>query len=129
MIPMSDAVTAYVALGSNLGDRHAFLDQAIALLRLQPGIMVRSVSSYHETDPVGCPSGQGKYLNAAAHLDTTLDPHRLLRILLGIEAQLGRVRAERYGPRTVDLDLLLYGTEILDEPAGETPLDAENVIE
>jgi 2-amino-4-hydroxy-6-hydroxymethyldihydropteridine diphosphokinase len=106
---MSDAVTAYIALGSNLGDRRAMLDEAIASLRLQPGIEVTRVSSYHETDPVGGPAGQGKYLNAAAELHTSLSPIQLLRTLQAIETQLGRVRAERFGPRTIDLDVLLFG--------------------
>ncbi|MBM3994306.1 MAG: 2-amino-4-hydroxy-6-hydroxymethyldihydropteridine diphosphokinase [Planctomycetes bacterium] len=106
-------VTAYIALGSNLGNRRATLDEAIARLRLQPGIDVIRVSSYHETDPVGGPPGQEKYLNAAAELQTTLSARKLLAVLLAIETQLGRVRAERFGPRTIDLDLLLYGTDIV----------------
>ncbi len=109
---MPDVVTAYIALGSNLGDRRAMLDGALARLRLQPGVEVICVSSYHETEPVG-PAGQGKYLNAAAELRTTLDAKQILGMLQAIEKQLGRVRAERFGPRTLDLDLLLYGTEIV----------------
>jgi 2-amino-4-hydroxy-6-hydroxymethyldihydropteridine diphosphokinase len=119
---MPDSVTAYVALGSNLGDRRASLDQAIALLRLQPGVVVQAVSSYHETAPVGGPPGQGSYLNAAAQVQTTLEASKLLHVLLGIEKQLGRVRAERYGPRTLDLDLLLYGTQILHVQAADGEL-------
>jgi 3-oxoacyl-[acyl-carrier protein] reductase len=111
---MPDPVTAYLALGSNLGDRQAFLDQAIARLRLQPGVEVMRVSTYHETDPVGGPAGQGRYLNAVAEVRTSLEPLKLMRVLLAVEAQLGRVRAERFGPRTIDLDLLLYGTQALD---------------
>ncbi len=111
---MPEHVTAFLALGSNLGDRQAFLDAAIARLRLQPGIEVDRVSSYHETDPVGGPAGQGRYLNAAAQIRTSLEPIKLLRVLLAVETQLGRVRAERFGPRTIDLDLLLYGTQVLD---------------
>src|SRR5262245_11997037 len=110
---MPDAVTAYIALGSNLGDRRALLDEAIESLRLQPGVEVVTVSSYHETDPVGGPAGQGKYLNAAADLRTTLGAKQLLGVLQAIETQLGRVRAERFGPRTIDLDLLLYGAEVI----------------
>jgi 2-amino-4-hydroxy-6-hydroxymethyldihydropteridine diphosphokinase len=111
---MSDAVAAYIALGSNLGDRRALLDEAVGMLRLQPGIEVAGVSTYHETDPVGGPAGQGKYLNAAARLNTTLTARQLLGVLQAIETQLGRVRAERFGPRTIDLDLLLYGLEVVD---------------
>src|SRR6516165_6138462 len=111
---MPDPVAAYIALGSNLGDRRALLDEAIARMRLQPGIEVISVSSHHETEPVGGPAGQGKYLNAVAHLRTTLTALPLLHALQAVETQLGRVRAERFGPRTIDLDLLLYGLEIVD---------------
>src|SRR5271154_5184952 len=110
---MPDFVCAYVALGSNLGDRQAFLDAAVARLRLQPGIEVERVSSYHETDPVGGPAGQGRYLNAVAQIRTSLEPMTLLRVLLAVETQLGRERAERFGPRNIDLDLLLYGTQVL----------------
>jgi 3-oxoacyl-[acyl-carrier protein] reductase len=111
---MPDPVAAYIALGSNLGDRRALLDEAIARLRLQPGIEVISVSSHHETEPVGGPAEQGKYLNAAAQLRTTLTALQLLHVLQAVETQLGRVRTERFGPRTIDLDLLLYGSEILE---------------
>ena len=104
---------ATIALGSNLGDRRAFLDEAMARLRLQPGVEVVSVSTYHETTPVGGPVGQGAYLNAVAMVRTSLNPLQLLRVLQGLENQLGRVRAERFGSRTIDLDLLLYGAEIV----------------
>lgn len=100
--------TAYIALGSNLGDRRDNLDRALAVLRQRSDVTVERVSSYHETDPVGGPPDQGRYLNAAAALRTDLPPHELLAVLLDIEQQLGRVRAERFGPRTLDLDLLLY---------------------
>jgi 2-amino-4-hydroxy-6-hydroxymethyldihydropteridine diphosphokinase len=102
-------VTAYIALGSNLGDRRAFLDGAVAALQARPGLRVGPVSSYHETDPVGGPSGQGKYLNAALAVETELTAEQLLGVLQGIEQQFGRVRTEKDGPRTLDLDLLLYG--------------------
>lgn len=112
---MAEPVTAYIALGSNLGDRRASLDQAITYLKQQAGIEVLAVSAYHETDPVGGPSGQGKYLNAVAQLRTTLEPMALLKALLAAEAQMGRVRAERFGPRTIDLDVLLYGLRVHQE--------------
>ncbi len=114
-------VTAYIALGSNLGDRRIYLGQALALLRAQPGISVGKVSRYHETAPVGGPAGQGNFLNAAAQLQTDLPPVPLLQVLLQVEQQLGRVRRERDGPRTIDLDLLLYGDVILDEPGLSVP--------
>lgn len=106
-------VTAFVALGSNLGYRRQTLDRALERLRQQPGVSVVRVSAYHETDPVGGPLGQGRYLNAVAELRTDLDPRSLLRLLLTIEAEQGRVRHERFGPRTLDLDLLLYGSDTL----------------
>src|SRR5215831_14393260 len=107
--------TAYLALGSNLGDRRANLDRAVEMLRATPGVAVRKVSSYHETEPVGGPPGQEMYLNAAAELQTELPPKALLAALLEIEAKLGRVRGERFGPRTIDLDLLLYGEQASDD--------------
>ena len=107
---------ALIGLGSNLGDRAGHLRGALALLEKAPGVVVRAVSSFHETRPEGGPAGQGDYLNAAAALETTLSPGALLRVMLGIESQLGRTREVRFGPRTIDLDLLLFGDRILDEP-------------
>jgi 3-oxoacyl-[acyl-carrier protein] reductase len=110
------AATAYIALGSNLGDRRAYLDRALADLRGRPCVEVTRVSSVYETAPVGGPAGQGPYLNAAAELRTTLAPVALLQILLDVESGLGRVRAERDGPRTIDLDLLMYDDVVRDDP-------------
>lgn len=115
------STTAYIALGSNLGDRRATLDQALEALRRRPGIRVGPVSTYHETAPVGGPPGQEAYLNAAAELHTDLPPDELLRVLLHIEQDLGRVRRERFGPRTLDLDLLLYGDHVLTQPGLTLP--------
>ena len=109
-------VTAFIALGSNLGDRRATLEQALQSLRNHPAITVAAVSSFRETEPVGGPPGQGPYLNAAAELRTTLPPQELLRVLLEVENCMGRVRAERWGPRTIDLDLLLYGDIVCAAP-------------
>ena len=106
-------VIAYIGLGSNLGDRRALLDQALELLRIQPGITVERASSYRETEPVGGPPGQERYLNAVAELRTDLAAGPLLRVLLAIEQQLGRTRGERWGPRLIDLDVLLYGAEVI----------------
>jgi 3-oxoacyl-[acyl-carrier protein] reductase len=106
--------TAYVALGSNLGDRRGHLERAVELL-VQRGVSVEQISSYHETAPVGGPAGQGNYLNAAARIATSLDPPALLQLLLDIESELGRVRSEKNAPRTVDLDLLLYGDSVIEE--------------
>jgi 2-amino-4-hydroxy-6-hydroxymethyldihydropteridine diphosphokinase len=115
-------VTAYIGLGSNLGDREALLDRALELLRAQAGVRVERVSSYYETQPVGGPAGQENYLNAVAELDTDLSAVALLQALLAIEQQLGRVRVEHWGPRTIDLDLLLYGTEVVDVHEGDIDL-------
>jgi 3-oxoacyl-[acyl-carrier protein] reductase len=108
------AVIAYVALGSNLGDRQAQLERALALLQLQPGVHVGRVSSFCETEPVGGPVGQDRYLNAVTEVRTDLTAAELLQVLLGIEGQLGRVRGERWGPRLIDLDLLLYGIDVFE---------------
>ncbi len=112
---------AYVGLGANLGDRSAMLRAALEQLAAEPGVSLVAVSSVRETDPVG-PVDQPRFLNAAAALDTELSPRELLDRLLGIERRLGRTReGPRFGPRTIDLDLLLYGEEWLDEPGLELP--------
>jgi len=105
---------AYLGLGSNLGDREAMLRAAIAALDATPGVRVTAVSSLYETPPWG-PVPQGPYLNACVALDTTLSPRELLRLCLAIERDHGRERAVRWGPRTLDIDLLLYGDETIDE--------------
>src|SRR5438105_3610460 len=107
---------AYIALGSNLGDRQRNLEEALRLIGLVPGIRVVRVSSVHETDPVGGPPGQGKYLNAAAELETSLTPEALLFALHQVEEQLGRLRTVPNAPRTIDLDLLLYGDLVRHTP-------------
>src|SRR6266536_3895457 len=98
---------AHVALGSNLGDRMATLDAAVRALDADPMTHVMAVSSVYETEPAGGPE-QGLYLNAVAVLETDRDPHELLDLLMTTEERLGRVRGERWGPRTADLDLILY---------------------
>ncbi len=105
-------ITAYIALGSNLGDRGDYLERALAALRQTEGVEVMRVSPWYETRPVGGPPGQGAYLNAVAELRTEREPNDLLDVLLAIEQHLGRVRQERDGPRTIDLDLLLYGDRV-----------------
>jgi 2-amino-4-hydroxy-6-hydroxymethyldihydropteridine diphosphokinase len=114
-------VRAYVGLGANLGDREAALRGALDLLRAAPGVEVAAVSAYRETDPVGY-ADQPRFLNAAAAVDTTLSAHDLLQLLLLIERHLGRTRAgPRFGPRTIDLDLLLHGDAVVDEPGLTVP--------
>jgi 2-amino-4-hydroxy-6-hydroxymethyldihydropteridine diphosphokinase len=112
--------TAFVGIGSNLGDRETNLRRAVELLSEEEGIEVAAVSEIRETEPVG-PVAQGPFLNGAVQIETTLHPRELLDRLLSIEESLGRVRLERFGPRTIDLDLLLYGDETVDEPGLTVP--------
>ncbi len=102
---------AYIALGANLGDRLANLRHAARTLAAMPDVTVEAASALYETAPVGGPEGQGAYLNAALRIRTTLAPAALLRALLSIESDVKRVRDVRWAPRTLDLDLLLYGAE------------------
>jgi 2-amino-4-hydroxy-6-hydroxymethyldihydropteridine diphosphokinase len=114
-------VRAYVALGSNLGDREAAIRAALAALAAVPGVEVVAVSSLRETDPVGF-LDQPRFLNGAAAVETTLAPAELLRTLLEVERSLGRTReGPPRGPRTIDLDLLLYGDRVVDEPGLALP--------
>jgi 2-amino-4-hydroxy-6-hydroxymethyldihydropteridine diphosphokinase len=107
---------AYVGLGANLGRREDTLGRAIELLRQVEGVDVVAVSQLRETEPVGVVE-QPRFLNGAVALETTLSARELLDVLLGIERVLGRTRdGTRWGPRTVDLDLLLYDEEVVDEP-------------
>ena len=101
---------AALGLGSNVGDRRAHLRAAVAGL---PGVV--AVSRFIETEPVGGPP-QGPYLNAAVVIETDLDPRQLLQLAHDLEDAAGRERAERWGPRTLDVDILLYGDRIVDEP-------------
>ena len=108
-------VRCFIGLGSNLGDRQRHIEDAVERLRNVPGVAVVRVSSLIETTPVGGPP-QGNYLNGVVEIETTLWPRKLLKRLQEIENALGRVRAERWGPRTIDLDILLCGDEIVREP-------------
>ena len=112
---------AHLGLGGNLGDRRATLDAAIRRLRAEPGLRVVAVSGYHETDPIGGPAGQPRYLNAAAAVETDRTPDELLAFLNRVENEFGRVRTVKDGPRTLDLDLLLYDDLILDTPTLTVP--------
>jgi len=113
---------AFVGLGSNLGERNAMLDRAVAALRQLPGTEVRAVSTLRDTEPVGI-GDQPRFLNGAVELETNLDPQSLLDALLGIERALGRDRrgVPPGGPRTIDLDLLLYEAEQIAQPGLELP--------
>ena len=112
---------AYVGLGANLGDRGGTLVRAIELLEERDGIDVVATSSFLETDPVGY-LDQPRFLNAAVAIETELSPEELLAVLLEVERELGRTReGPRFGPRTIDLDLLLVDGVTLDEPGLTVP--------
>jgi len=112
---------AYIAMGSNLGDRRATIQAALDRLREAPGIHDVRPSALHETQPVGGPPGQPLYLNGAARLETTLEPEPLLDLLLDVERKLGRHRRERWGPRTIELDLLLFEDRVVRTPKLTVP--------
>jgi len=105
-------VTAYIGLGSNMGDREEGLNHAVELLGKTEGIEVTAVSSYYNTAPVGYIE-QPDFLNAAAEIKTALPPNGLLQVCMSIEKELKRERVMRWGPRTIDLDILLYGDRII----------------
>ncbi len=112
---------AYVGLGANLGDRESSIRRALDLLDAEEGISVVAVSSLRETEPWGY-EDQPAYLNGACSIETVLGPQELLERLLGIERALGRRRdGPRFGPRAIDLDLLLYGAEIVELPELTVP--------
>lgn len=110
----------FVGMGSNLGDRFGTLNAAIDQLRLSPAVDTVEVSSVYESDPVGLVD-QPLFLNLVAGLETRLSPETLLDVLLGLERDFGRVREVRWGPRTLDLDLLVYEGESRSTPALELP--------
>ena len=114
-MPADRTTTAYVALGANLGDRRGNILAALGRLRAIGGVRVTKVSSLLENPAIGGPADSPAFLNAAAEIETTLPARRLLDELLDIERQLGRERREKWGPRVIDLDLLLYGDEVVDE--------------
>jgi 2-amino-4-hydroxy-6-hydroxymethyldihydropteridine diphosphokinase len=112
---------AFVGLGANLGERERTLRAAVDALAAEDGIEVVAISTLRDTDPVGV-GDQPRYLNGVAELETTLTARELLEALLAVEQQFGRVRVPgEHGPRTLDLDLLLYGDEELSEPGLTVP--------
>ena len=119
---MSDTVHAAIGIGSNIGDRRGTIESAVQQLDAAPGVTVTAVSTIIETAPVGS-ADQGPFLNAAVLVTTTLTPRGVLETCLRIEATHGRRRAAgtRWGPRTLDLDLLLFGPAIIDEPGLVVP--------
>jgi 2-amino-4-hydroxy-6-hydroxymethyldihydropteridine diphosphokinase len=112
---------AYVGLGANLGDRERTLHAAVDALAGEAGVEVVAVSTLRETEPVGV-GDQPRFVNGAAELETSLAARELLDRLLAVEQRFGRVRFPgEHGPRTLDLDLLLYGDEVIDEPELHVP--------
>lgn len=110
----------YIGFGSNLGDREGQLTDALNLLAGTEGITLQAVSSFYETEPVGF-TDQDQFLNAVAVLETTLAAEEVLKVCLAVEQQLHRVRTIRWGPRTVDIDMLLYGDSIIETPSLTLP--------
>jgi 2-amino-4-hydroxy-6-hydroxymethyldihydropteridine diphosphokinase len=117
--PSADATSSYLALGANLGDRLELLREAVRLLAETDGVEVVRSSRVFETEPVGPP--QPAYLNAVVEVRTTLDPRGLLEVAQAVENALGRVRAERWGPRSIDIDILTFDDRTVDEPDLEIP--------
>ena len=120
--PRKESTIAYIGLGANLGEREATIAEALRRVDEDQRTSVLRSTAPIETEPVGYVD-QPPFLNAAARLATTRSPQELLALLLQVERELGRVRGEgpRYGPRTIDLDLLLYGDEAIEEPGLEVP--------
>lgn len=116
-----DFVCAYVALGSNLGDRALYLEKAIQRLGLTPDLTIHLVSTFLENSAVGGPPDSPPFLNAVVEIATSLTPRELLDRLLEIERDLGRRRHEKWGPRNIDLDLILYGDQVIHEDGLTVP--------
>lgn len=110
----------YIGIGSNLGNRKKNIKKAIGYLKEIKNIRLDKVSRIYETEPLGGPK-QKKFLNAAARVKTTLKPAEFLRILKDIEKKLGRKKTVRYGPRSIDLDILLYGNEMINKKNLKVP--------
>jgi 2-amino-4-hydroxy-6-hydroxymethyldihydropteridine diphosphokinase len=108
-------VRAYLGIGSNLGERVQYLQMAVDGLGATDGVEVIAVSRVYETDPVGGPE-QPDYLNAVVAVDTTLAPRQLLEVAQRLEGEAQRVRKERWGPRTLDVDILLFGDDEVEKP-------------
>jgi 2-amino-4-hydroxy-6-hydroxymethyldihydropteridine diphosphokinase len=115
-MPTNRKHDVYLALGSNVGYREKTITAALNALEATREVEIVKVSSLYETTPVGGPEEQPKFMNAAAHVRTTLTPQRLLAVCTQIEDLLGRTREVHWGPRTIDLDILFYDQQVLAEP-------------
>jgi 2-amino-4-hydroxy-6-hydroxymethyldihydropteridine diphosphokinase len=128
---MNETSTAYLGLGSNLGEREEYLREAIRQLSENPQIEIAAVSSFYETAPVGY-TDQPDFINVVVKVKTTLSPQKLLEICLSTEKKIGRVRTIRWGPRVIDIDILLYNDLKVDEKDLQIPhprmLEREFVI-
>jgi len=111
---------AFIAMGSNLGNRNYYIKKALAYLQNSVSVLIQTTSTLIETSPCGGPP-QGKYLNGVVKILTSLSPQDLLKLLQHIELKLGRKRGVVNGPRTIDLDILLYGNENINEPNLQIP--------
>ena len=120
-MPSTLPVRAYIALGANLADRERSIRKALRMLAEDPGIAVMKVSSLFDNPSVGGPPGAPRFLNAAAEIESTLPATELLNRLLAVERRLGRTRQTKWDPRIIDLDLLLYGDEVIDLPGLKVP--------
>ncbi|MEK7849480.1 MAG: 2-amino-4-hydroxy-6-hydroxymethyldihydropteridine diphosphokinase [Candidatus Omnitrophota bacterium] len=115
-------MVCYIGVGSNIGDRWAYINKAVVLFKKTPGIRLKKVSSVYETKPQGGPRGQGDYLNLVLKADCSLEPGRLLKVLQRIEKKVGRKpRKRRCAAREIDLDILLYGGERIEEKDLKVP--------
>lgn len=111
---------AFLGLGSNMGDRHRMLQRAADAIRMLPGVRIVWYSSVYETDPFG-KAGQPKFLNAVGEIETTTTPAELLREVKGIEERLGRISHEPWGPREIDVDVLLYDGLVQNDEQVKVP--------
>jgi len=111
---------AFLGLGSNVGDRERWLAEAVRRLDERPDVRVAARSPIYETDPVGL-TDQPAFLNMAVRIETSLPPESLLQATMGIERELGRVRTVRWGPRTIDIDILLYDDDSVQTPSLTIP--------
>jgi len=108
-------IDVYLGMGANLGDRQQTIEKAVQMLAQTPDIKIINQSAYYETEPIGY-TAQDWFLNNVLHIRTTLTPAALLKVTQAIEQQLGRVRTIRWGPRTIDIDILFYGEQIINTP-------------